>query len=107
MINNKNMTHLIKKIAGTLVLVILLSLNGLSQTLNDIQGSFNNYRQSALQEKVFVHTDKGAYLTGEILWFKIYLVDGIQNKPLDMSKVVYVEVLDDAQNPVMQAKIAM
>jgi len=101
------MTHLIKKIAGTLVLVILLSLNGFSQTLNDIQGSFNNYRQSALQEKVFVHTDKGAYLTGEILWFKIYLVDGIQNKPLDMSKVVYVEVLDDAQNPVMQAKIAM
>ncbi len=101
------MTHSIRKIAGTLVLVILLSLNGFSQTLNDIQGSFNNYRQSALQEKVFVHTDKGAYLTGEILWFKIYLVDGIQNKPLDMSKVVYVEVLDDAQNPVMQAKIAM
>src|ERR1700760_5099366 len=98
----KKMVNILKNTTSILALLILGSFNCSAQVLNDVQASFNNYRQQALQEKIFVHTDKGAYLTGEILWFKLYLVDGIQNKPLDMSKVVYVEVLDDAQNPVMQ-----
>lgn len=78
-----------------------------AQVLNDIQNSFNAYRQNALQEKVFVHTDKEAYLTGEIIWFKIYVVDGTQNKPLNLSKIAYVDILDNNQVPVMQAKIAL
>ncbi|MGZ3750099.1 MAG: hypothetical protein ACXVB0_18885 [Mucilaginibacter sp.] len=103
----KQMKGTFKSITGGFVLTMLLSFSVHAQTLNDIQGSFNNYRQTALQEKVFVHTDKGAYLTGEILWFKIYVTDGSFNKPLSLSKVVYVDVLDENQNPVMQAKIAM
>ncbi|HTE00479.1 MAG TPA: hypothetical protein VK668_14395 [Mucilaginibacter sp.] len=101
------MTQLFKKATGIIALVLLLSLSSSAQTLNDILGSFNNYRQTALQEKVFVHTDKGAYLTGEIIWFKVYVVDGALNKPLSLSKVVYVDVLDEAQNPLVQAKIAL
>jgi hypothetical protein len=85
----------------------LLLLGSRAQVLQEVQSSFNNYRQNALQEKVFVHTDKGAYLTGEILWFKVYVVDGSYNKPLDLSKVAYVDVLDDSQVPVMQAKIEL
>lgn len=103
----KNMTQMFKKAAGIVTLVLLLALSSWAQTANDILGSFNNYRQTALQEKIFVHTDKGAYLTGEIIWFKVYVVDGVLNKPLSLSKVVYVDVLDDAQNPLLQAKIAI
>src|SRR5471030_1703399 len=47
-----------------------------------------------LQEKLFVHTDKTFYLPGEFIWFKIYDVDGLFNKPLDLSKVAYVEILN-------------
>src|ERR1700712_1662086 len=85
----------------------LLLLGSQAQVLQEVQSSFNNYRQNALQEKVFVHTDKRAYMTGEILWFKVYVVDGSFNKPLDLSKVAYVDVLDDSQVPVMQAKIEL
>ncbi len=68
---------------------------------------FDSYRKSALQEKMFVHTDKEYYLAGEICWFKIYLVDAAFHKPLDISKVAYAELLDDTNKPVVQAKIAL
>src|ERR1700744_4371486 len=108
--NNKNMkqmANMFKNVIGGFALAILFSFSCQAQTLEYIQGSFNNYKQSALQEKVFVHTDKGAYLTGEILWFKVYVVDGSYHKPFNLSKGAYVEVLDDALNPVMQAKVEL
>jgi hypothetical protein len=43
-------------------------------------------------------------MAGETMWFKIYVVDGSTHRPLDMSKVAYLEVLDKAQKPVLQAK---
>ncbi|WP_114939784.1 hypothetical protein [Mucilaginibacter endophyticus] len=87
--------------------MLLLSLNSLAQTANQITDSFNKYWQTTVQEKIFVHTDKSAYITGEILWFKIYNVDATYHKPLGLSKVVYVDVLDDKQNAIIQTKIEM
>ncbi|HEY8780990.1 MAG TPA: MG2 domain-containing protein [Mucilaginibacter sp.] len=85
----------------------MLFLGSSAQVIQEVQNSFNLYKQSALQEKIFVHTDKNIYLPGEILWFKIYCVDGNDHKPLNLSKVVYIDVLDNNQNPVVQAKVAM
>ncbi|WP_315820033.1 hypothetical protein [Paraflavitalea speifideaquila] len=72
-----------------------------------INTRFNEYREKAIPEKVYVHTDKGFYLAGEILWFKLYYVDGTSNKPFDLSKVAYVELLDKDNRPVMQGKVAI
>lgn len=66
-----------------------------------------NYNSKAIQEKIYLHTDKNFYQTGEIIWFKAYAVDASFNKPLDLSKVVYVELLDKTNHPVLQAKIKM
>jgi hypothetical protein len=65
------------------------------------------YSQQALAEQLFLHLDRPAYVAGETLWFKVYTVDGTYHRPLPMSKVAYVEVLDAAQRPVLQAKIAL
>ncbi|SOD79962.1 hypothetical protein [Spirosoma fluviale] len=69
--------------------------------------SFERYRQQALQEKLFVHTDQAFYLTGETMWFKIYYVDGSRHQPLDVSKVTYVELLDKEKKSVLQTKVAL
>src|ERR1700761_3581249 len=90
---------------ATVLCTMLLSSR--AQVLEQVQASFDKYKQTALQEKLFVHTDKTTYLPGEIIWFKIYCIDGSTNKPLNMSKVVYVEVLDNSQNPVIQAKVEL
>ncbi|MGI8583702.1 MAG: hypothetical protein ACR2KX_16000 [Chitinophagaceae bacterium] len=87
----------------------VLSLTSLGQNdaLNSITNRFNNYQQNNLQEKLFIHSDQNLYIAGEILWFKIYCVDAANNKPLDISKVAYVEILDKDQQPVLQAKISL
>ncbi len=78
-----------------------------AQVIQEVQNSFNLYKQSSLQEKIFVHTDKNVYLPGEIVWFKIYCVDGNDHKPLNLSKVAYIELLDNSQSAIIQAKILL
>lgn len=67
----------------------------------------DRYHSKHLQEKVFVHTDKDFYLAGEICWFKLYDVDASLHRPLDLSKVAYLEWLDKDNRPVLQAKIGL
>ena len=68
---------------------------------------FDSHRKNSLQEKLYVHIDRSYYLTGEILWFKIYDVDGTFHKPLDISKVAYLEILSPENHPVLQAKVSL
>lgn len=77
------------------------------EVFKTIEQQFKNFGDDALQEKVFLHTDKNFYLAGEIIWFKIYYVDGTKHKPSNISKVAYVEVLDRNHKPVLQAKISL
>ena len=72
-----------------------------------LTAQFDRYRVNRLEEKVFAHTDKSFYLAGEIIWFKLYVVDGAMNRPLDLSKLAYVEILSADQRPVLQGKIEL
>ncbi|NCD69157.1 hypothetical protein [Mucilaginibacter agri] len=95
------------KIYSLLTLFCLATAFGAKAQVSTIESSFNNYQQKNLHEKLFVHTDKSFYLTGEILWLKIYDVDGATNKPLTISKTAYIDILDKGNSPVLQAKIAL
>ncbi len=75
--------------------------------LNAIKSSLNQYYQNTIEEKIFVHTDKSFYLAGEIAWFKLYVVNAANNKPLTLSKVAYVEILDSSNKAIVRAKIAL
>src|SRR5215470_4538516 len=77
------------------------------QQVTAIGNSFNQYIKNTVTEKIFTHTDKDFYLAGEILWFKLYVVNADDNKPMDVSKVAYVEIIDKNQKPVLQCKIAL
>ena len=95
------------------IIICLFVLTGITgntlkaQVLPGVQSGFNQYNADAVQEKLFVHTDKSAYTAGELMWFKVYNVDGANHKPIDLSKIVYIEVLDKNQSPVLQAKVGM
>ena len=99
---------IIKKLICYLILVGCIS-DCFSQDdeFLSITKKFDQFRDSSLPEKMFVHTDKEFYLAGEIAWFKIYAVDGFFHQPLSLSKVAYVELLDANNNPLLQAKINM
>ncbi len=94
-----------KKVFFILV-ISALSFSAYTQTsINtaDITG----FGKQALEEKIFVHTDKDFYITGEILWFKLYDVSADSLKPLNLSNVAYVEILNANQKPVLQATVAL
>jgi hypothetical protein len=97
----------IKNIICLFLLTALIVTAAQAQVLPDVQSSLNQYNSTILQEKVFVNTDKNAYTIGELIWFKVYNVDAANHQPLDLSKVVYVEILDNNHNAVLQAKIGM
>ena len=75
--------------------------------LGELITKFEHYRSIALQEKLFVHTDRSLYIAGETLWFKVYCVDGAFHRPLDVSKVAYVEVMDRDKKQVLQVKVTL
>lgn len=92
-------------------LVFLLSM--FSQTMlakSDLIQSLRTYQDSSVnhtREKLFLHIDRPSYLAGETMWFKINVVDGKNHKPLDLSKVVYVEIIDNNPVPPIQTKVAV
>jgi len=102
----KNIVKAIRLAVFTLALITCYLISN-AQVISEVQNSFNLYKQTVLLEKIFVHTDKTVYLPGEIVWFKVYCVDGNDHKPLNLSKVVYVDVLDNDQSPIIQVKVAM
>jgi len=57
-------------------------------------------------QRIYIHTDKTDYLSGELLWFKTYLVEAATNRPVDHNSIAYVELLNGKGKPVLQAKIA-
>src|SRR5579863_1923448 len=94
-------------IAAILACVTCFANNGAAQVLPDLQNNFAAYQNDNLREKLFIHINKSFYLTGEILWFKIYCAEGSTSKLLDVSKVAYIELVDNNHTPVMQAKVAL
>lgn len=92
-----------------LILLTIISANswGQDEEFKNVQQKFEQFSQNYAQEKLYLHTDKNSYLAGEIAWFKIYAVDGTTHRPINFSKVAYVEILDRANKPVLQAKISL
>jgi hypothetical protein len=94
-------------IAAVFLCMVCFINNGRAQVLPDVQNNFVAWQKNNFREKLFMHINKSFYLTGEILWFEIYCVEGSTNKLLDLSKVAYVELVDNNHTPVMQTKVAL
>ncbi|MCR5887440.1 hypothetical protein LRS06_06520 [Hymenobacter sp. J193] len=78
-----------------------------ADSLQSIARRFAHYSQQTPAEKLFLHLDRPSYVSGESMWFKVYAVEGSSHRPLPVSSVAYVEVLDPVQKPVLQAKVSL
>ncbi|MDR1357144.1 MAG: hypothetical protein LBJ58_05685 [Tannerellaceae bacterium] len=76
---------------------ILLSLLALAHVLATAEHT--------VRERIYLQADKGLYMAGERVWLKAVATD-MQGRPLDLSKVAYVELLDGSA-PRVQLKIEM
>jgi hypothetical protein len=109
MLTQLNRTYsLLRRSTGFICLLFFTTeLSAQSLAVDNIPSLFNEFSKKNLQEKIYTHTDKDLYVTGEIVWFKLYNVSAGSNKPLDLSKIAYAEIIDKDQKPVLQAKISL
>lgn len=61
---------------------------------NPILDQLQTYRTTNTPEKVYLHLNKGFYTNRENMWFKAYLVNGVNHRPVTSSDIVYVELID-------------
>ena len=63
---------------------------------------FNQYYP---QEKVYLHLDNTGYFKGETIWFKAYVVRCDTEQRTDLSRVLYVELLNPSGDVVEKRKL--
>jgi hypothetical protein len=68
---------------------------------------FLNYSASVPREEIYIHSDRDEYISGEELWFNIYLIDRKSFKPSDESKIAYFELLNPENRPIVQKRILL
>ena len=80
-----------------LLTFIVSSLHAQSEETNRILSYLQkamNFNKVVPQEKVYLHFDNMGYFENETLWFKAYVTRTDNGHPSDLSKVLYVELLN-------------
>ena len=80
-----------------LLTFIVSSLYAQSEETNRILSYLQkamNFNKVVPQEKVYLHFDNMGYFENETLWFKAYVTRTYDGRPTDLSKVLYVELLN-------------
>lgn len=77
------------------LLCMMLSMLSLTTAKADALDSLQTLLQTKeqVQEKVYVQTDNNCYFVGDTLWYKAFVLRADNNKPTNMSKLLYVELL--------------
>jgi len=57
------------------------------------------------QEKIYLHFDKPYYATGERIWFRAHLVHSAIHIPYNLSRYVYVELVNGDNSVVGRKKL--
>lgn len=50
---------------------------------------YSNGNETLYEDKCYVHLDKSFYVTGEVLWYKLYLPKALKDKPLTVRVFIF------------------
>lgn len=95
---------MIRKIALFIIITSFLSFTFTNyfreHVLEKLVDYTNNY-----PEKVYIQTDKPYYTTGDDIWYTAYLVNGITHQKTDISRVVYVELINEQDSIIAKKQL--
>ena len=60
-----------------------------------------------VQEKVYLHIDNNCYFLGDTIWYKAYVVLADDNTPQPLSRILYVELLNEQGYPVERQQLVV
>ncbi len=59
------------------------------------------------QEKIYIHTDRDHYLSGDTIWFRTHVVNGRTHIPASVSRFVYVDLISPTGDVAYNAKLVV
>ncbi|MBB5440138.1 TonB-dependent SusC/RagA subfamily outer membrane receptor [Pedobacter sp. AK017] len=74
---------------------------------NDLLKRLQDYNKQYAQEKVHLHLDKPYYAIGDDIWFKAYVINTQTSAPSNISKALYVELINEKDSIKSQLKLPM
>ena len=77
------------------------------EPLKKILTQIEKYRLQYPQEKVHLHLDKPYYAIGDNIWFKAYVVNAEKNELSTLSRILYVELINDKDSIKKSLKIPL
>lgn len=93
------------------ILILVISISGYQGLPQYVRANSQQYSSTPgefpYREKLFLHCDRKIYLTGETIWFKGYCFHGTFNLPVDVSKVMYIEILNDQNKSILSEKVRL
>ncbi|RZF59792.1 hypothetical protein [Sphingobacterium corticibacterium] len=92
------------------VLSLFLILNAFRLAAQDgirVLNDLATKEKQPFQEKLYLHIDKPLYSAGETIWIKVYGTIGVENLLSNLSKVVYIELIDPLDERVVFIKIPL
>jgi len=78
-----------------------------SYSIEEVKDRFEHQVTNVHQEKIFIHTDRISYVTGETIWLSTYCADAAIHVPVDLSKVLNIELLDPSGQAIKQIRIKL
>ena len=101
------------KSISIIFILILISFDLISQSINKVTidsrmkriiSTLDKFTEQYQQQKVYLHFDKPSYIAGEDIWFKAYIVDGINHIADTLIKNIYLELIN-SEKQVVQIKV--
>ncbi|HTD99924.1 MAG TPA: hypothetical protein VK668_11605 [Mucilaginibacter sp.] len=90
---------------GALCFNDIARAQGIDTLETRIKTSLADHYKKYPQEKIFLHTDKGIYISGQIIWYKDYIT--AYGKPSQLSKIMYVQLTDEKGNVIIKNKLPL
>ena len=84
-------------ITGIVILFAAIAFSFIKQAepLKKILTQIEKYRTNYVQEKVHLHLDKPYYAIGDDIWFKAYVVTAESHRLSNVSRILYVDLIND------------
>lgn len=86
---------------------MLLPCMAQSSLVDSIQDRFKDQLMLFPQEKLYLHTDKSAYIAGDTNWFRAHVVDAATHIPATVSRCVYVELINQSDSVIHRVRVCL
>lgn len=87
------------------ILAFLAASNSFAIAQNNISLDESKSLHKSVRESIFLHSNAATFITGETLLYKLYCLNPVNNATSSISKIAYVELIDQNKQTISTSKI--